>query len=352
MQAIAERIKELDFHECKVLLTNVDIQSSETNIVLQVIGAMSNRGAPRNKFVQTFILARQPVGFYVLNDMLRFIQDEGDDEDAVEGATDVEDAQKVMVQEDRSSASLKKTLTSSSDLQQQEEDVAEVNRKLEEKSALPPTISATTPTKTNGAGTHEENDDAIEEAPVTVSSHDDGLQPEEAAAALEAEETSSEKPKDPVPSPDISSPPASAETTKSALPAVTKPSGPRTWATLVASTQSKAPAAAAPVAVVTPKGGQSQVRAIPAQAQPVESPESTPETPSGNSGWQTAGNDHGKKHSRPQSMSGDKANVLAYVKYVNEKVDADELNQALAKFGDLAYFDISRQKVSDADRCP
>jgi hypothetical protein len=308
---------------------------------------MSNKGAPRNKFVQTFILARQSVGFYVLNDMLRFIQDEGDDEDAVEGAADIEDVQKYVVEEDKSAASLRKTLTSSSDLHQQQEDIAEVNRKLEEQSSMPPKVSATTPTKTNGTGTHEGNDDATEDTLVTTSPDESDLQPEEASAALEAEDTSSEKPKDPEPSPILSSPPSSAVTANPPSPVATKPSGPRTWATLVASTQSKAPAAAAPVTVVTPKPGTTQPRAIPAPTQPVESPESTPQTPSsGNSGWQTAGNDHSKKHSRPQSMSGDKANVLAYVRYVNDKVDADELRQALAKFGDLAYFDVSRQKVS------
>jgi hypothetical protein len=37
--------------------------------------------------------------------------------------------------------------------------------------------------------------------------------------------------------------------------------------------------------------------------------------------------------------------VLAYIKNVNERVDAALLKETLAKYGKIAYFDVSRQKV-------
>lgn len=72
----------LGFEDCKVYISNVDSQSSaEGGIIVQVIGEMSNSGRPWRKFAQTFFLAEQPNGFFVLNDIFRNIKEEGDDED-------------------------------------------------------------------------------------------------------------------------------------------------------------------------------------------------------------------------------------------------------------------------------
>ena len=50
---------------------------------------MSNRGEPWKKFVQTFFLAEQPGGYFVLNDIFRFLKEEfpEDDEAASEAAS-------------------------------------------------------------------------------------------------------------------------------------------------------------------------------------------------------------------------------------------------------------------------
>lgn len=54
LQAINEKVKELDFHGCKVRVLNVDCQEY---ILIFVIGEISNQGEPSRKFVQTFVLA-------------------------------------------------------------------------------------------------------------------------------------------------------------------------------------------------------------------------------------------------------------------------------------------------------
>jgi len=55
----------------------VDAQSSANGgIIIQVIGEMSNRKEPWRKFVQTFFLAEQPNGYFVLNDIFRFLKEE------------------------------------------------------------------------------------------------------------------------------------------------------------------------------------------------------------------------------------------------------------------------------------
>ncbi|KAG0045868.1 hypothetical protein BGZ83_008914 [Gryganskiella cystojenkinii] len=78
-QDIHSKIVELNFEDCKVLVSNVDSQSSlQGGIVIQVLGEMSNNGGVAQKFVQTFFLAVQPKGYYVLNDVFRYLRDEND----------------------------------------------------------------------------------------------------------------------------------------------------------------------------------------------------------------------------------------------------------------------------------
>ncbi|KAJ3182289.1 hypothetical protein HDU85_003332 [Gaertneriomyces sp. JEL0708] len=78
---IHDRIVELDFHDCKVLISNVDSQASfNGGIVVQVLGEMSNNDGSSHKFAQTFFLAEQPNGYYVLNDIFRFLKEDIDNE--------------------------------------------------------------------------------------------------------------------------------------------------------------------------------------------------------------------------------------------------------------------------------
>jgi uncharacterized membrane protein YgcG len=71
----------LGFDECKVFISNVDSQSSaEGGILVQVLGEMSNKNGPWRKFAQTFFLAEQPNGYFVLNDVFRYIKEDNDEE--------------------------------------------------------------------------------------------------------------------------------------------------------------------------------------------------------------------------------------------------------------------------------
>ncbi|KAF9010020.1 hypothetical protein BDQ17DRAFT_1397502 [Cyathus striatus] len=82
-QEIHNKITSIGFQDCKVFIHSVDAQSSANGgIIIQVIGEMSNHGDPWRKFVQTFFLAEQPNGYFVLNDIFRFLKEEtveGDD---------------------------------------------------------------------------------------------------------------------------------------------------------------------------------------------------------------------------------------------------------------------------------
>ncbi|KAG0092567.1 hypothetical protein BGZ92_009362 [Podila epicladia] len=99
-QAIHSKILDLDFEDCKVLVRNVDCQRSlDGSIIIQVLGELSNRGGPAQKFAQTFFLAVQPKGFYVLNDIFRYLKDDIDEyyEEAEEEQEHIQEAQVAQV---------------------------------------------------------------------------------------------------------------------------------------------------------------------------------------------------------------------------------------------------------------
>lgn len=94
-QEIHEKFMSLNFDDCKVFVSNVDSQSSaDGGIIVQVLGEMSNEAGPWRKFAQTFFLAEQPNGFFVLNDIFRYMKE--DDEDV----QDEPEAEPVTVTED------------------------------------------------------------------------------------------------------------------------------------------------------------------------------------------------------------------------------------------------------------
>ncbi|GJJ14846.1 hypothetical protein Clacol_009114 [Clathrus columnatus] len=84
-QEIHNKIISIGFQDCKVFIHSVDAQSSANGgIIIQVIGEMSNRGEPWRKFAQTFFLAPQPSGYFVLNDIFRFLKEESVEDEETE----------------------------------------------------------------------------------------------------------------------------------------------------------------------------------------------------------------------------------------------------------------------------
>jgi hypothetical protein len=244
-----------------------------------------------------------------------------------------------------------------------------VDKKLEETIDVPPTVLKDTPA-TNGDSTPHAAVDHAEEAPVAaIKPAEETPAPETVEKALEEEDSQeTEKPKDPVSSPALTREPS---TTKPAPAQPAVPAKPMSWANRVAAAgASSAPrpampqpktASPVPAQTRTPSAPQQSQAAQPKEsthaAQPVQpaqssaastSPSKDNEAPQQGSGWQSVG-DHAKRQNRPQSVSGpqEKEGTMGYVRYVTEGVKTEELRSALASFGELVYFDINRQKVSN-----
>ncbi|KAG0221644.1 hypothetical protein B0O80DRAFT_426234 [Mortierella sp. GBAus27b] len=82
LKAIQAKIEHMQLEDCKVLISDIDSQSSVgQGILIQVLGEMSNRGGPAKKFAQSFFLATHEGSFYVLNDIFRYLRDDNEDGD-------------------------------------------------------------------------------------------------------------------------------------------------------------------------------------------------------------------------------------------------------------------------------
>lgn len=345
-------------------MTNVDSQASDANIVIQVIGEISNKSQPHKKFTQTFVLATQTNGYFVLNDIFRYIieeENEAEPEQTQHEAFSIghEEPEPVAAQEP-----VPETLTSSRDPVAIEQDVQKLNKELEEKVLKDAAVEeAEEPSPAvNGVSAEPEQELLhAEEAPaaaVAAPVEDVAPAPPSPAAPDVLDE---EKPKDPVSTPAVSSP-----VKQTAQPAVTpnnaaapsKPAAPKTWANLVAANRIVTPAVPAPQPVTSP--APSQAKSVPAQAQataaaaaptPASAAAATPQedstTAEQQDEWTSVGGYHKKQQSKAQAGPGaqEGPQSRAYIKNVHDTVDAKDLRTLLEKFGKIGYFDVSRQKV-------
>ncbi|KAJ2517077.1 hypothetical protein H4217_004186 [Coemansia sp. RSA 1939] len=86
-QEIRAAIAASDFKDCRVAVSNVDtLPAIGDGILIQVLGKISfSEQAPR-VFCQTFLLAEQPGGYYLHNNILRYLKEEEDELDGANSA--------------------------------------------------------------------------------------------------------------------------------------------------------------------------------------------------------------------------------------------------------------------------
>ena len=294
----------------------------------------------------------------MLNDIFRYILDEEEEVEegdvaVTNGAVEEQIAPAPAPAPADTEETVPATLTSSNDPVQQKHDVEHVDRKLEEEVLSRPDGQQSDAVSASEAPAVKVAEDApvaaVKDAPSPTPA------PEQLAESLAAEDQP-EKPRDPDPTP-IASPPKPPKAAPAEVPtAPPKSAIPKTWANLVASkgttgatapvgAKAAQPATPAPLKPKTTNASTKESTTPPTTAG--EEASAKPQQNGGSSGWQMAGADNKQRPSRQhsQSISSNQDNVMGYVKNVTEKVDASILRAALASFGRLAYFDVSRQKV-------
>jgi hypothetical protein len=314
--------------------------------------------------VQTFVLAQQPTGYFVLNDIFRYISEEAD-EDVETGQEDV--GQSTNHEQLAEGVEMPKAQPATEEQPQVDVDAMDVDvmdvvdKKLEESADTAPAVLKDTPA-TNGDRTADASDLDTAEAPAAATKPAEEIPiTETVEKALEEEDSQQvEKPKEPVPTPAVTQP----STTKAAPTQPAVPAKPMSWANRAAAAAAVTPPRPAVPNPKTSSPAPTPTRAPPATqpAQPAQTTQPSQPSPassatankenespqqSQNAGWQMAGSDHAKRQNRPQSVSGpiEKEGTMGYVRNVTEAVKAEELRAALASFGELIYFDVNRQKV-------
>ncbi|RKF65968.1 putative G3BP-like protein [Erysiphe neolycopersici] len=344
-EAIQERFRELNFQEAKVRVSNVDSQASFDSIVVQVIGEISHLSAEPKKFVQSFVLAQQSNGYFVLNDIFRFINDDLEEEN-------IENTPEKTIP--AASLEVKPETPPEEELTTTEKSPVPLNAEPSVKDSKE-TVETEEPSKqesinSNGASSSEIPTATATEVE-TIKTADEEPRPEV------VEKTIEEEPKEPQKIQELSPTITTARpqhNNKSPVPIQsTGPPKPLSWANRVAASGGSNPKPAVPAVPsknsIPSKNRTSSSITKPVQAtnvvSTVQQPEKEKENAPIGSGWQTAGDNQKKQH-RPQSIAAppEKEGYPGYVRGVTEKIEPEELRSALNQYGGLVYFDVNRQK--------
>lgn len=331
---------------------------------------MSNNGLPNRKFSQTFFLAEQPNGYYVLNDIFRYLKD---DEDTEEG----EEYDFELVEEAVAEAIVSEAVAIAVD-----EVIDEIVEQMEDL-----TTKETTKTEIGIEGDTIKIEETVNVEPALPVPEPQGLpspsngntQPVNGDSPVTETEHQPEPEPEPEPEPQVEEPvvstlaalivveavplPPPAEEEKAAIPPMKEPeraptpvaipkstpapvpTKPKTWANLVAANATPPAPAAQAVASVIP----TQSSPSPSTTTSVVVPTSnTPTIPVGDSQWQTT---NSKRHSRVTSVPTGAATspTEAYLKNVSESVTHQALKDVFSKFGPLKRVEIMRPKVFPLD---
>ncbi|WWC61183.1 uncharacterized protein I303_103763 [Kwoniella dejecticola CBS 10117] len=227
-QEIHDQITAIGYNECKVYIHSIDSQSSANGgIIILVIGEMSNNHQPWRKFTQTFFLAEQPNGYFVLNDIFRYLKEDVDDEDIPE-----------------------EEIVSVAPQAQAEQAPAPVEEPVEAKAAEQVTqeaAQAPEPEPEPVSAPAEVKEETVPQEAAVASVPDKDVAPSEPAPAVEEPVTSAPPPAEespaptPAPAPAAAKPASPAPAPQAAAPSPAPPAQPaappkpKTWASLAAS---------------------------------------------------------------------------------------------------------------------
>ncbi|ORX80587.1 hypothetical protein BCR32DRAFT_293771 [Anaeromyces robustus] len=293
---IKKRISDIDYKDCKVVVSNVDSQpSNDGGIIVQVLGEMLNRDDQAIKFAQTFFLAVQPGGFYVLNAIFRHLKDEINDE-----------CEELIQQTEEEKDEVKKepAKVEESPAKQEKAEDKEIKPVVEETKPTPAKEKKSETASTNAKQSASNNNTVPAQKPTPVANKE-ATAP--AAAAAAAKETPAGAPKPTV----AKVAAAAAETKPATAPA---PSRPMTYSSIASSNTNGTKAWSKTTVVV-------KQPAAPTQKQ------------------QDSRNNNNSSSNNNQ----DKDSHTVFLK-LPFTISKDEISNALNKFGDIKNIEINGQK--------
>ncbi|KAF3901638.1 hypothetical protein ABW21_db0206781 [Orbilia brochopaga] len=337
---ILERIKDLGFKDCKVRVTNVDSQASlASGIIVQVLGDMTNNAEPSKRFSQTFFLAEQtnPQGYYVLNDIFRYLRDEEEEEvlepaaeEPVPEAAPEPVAEEVTVPEEKEpeveavpEPEEPAPTPAVEEEEVKEEKPVEEAEKVEEPVVEPEAEKTEEPITAPVVPVVP----AVPAVPAVPVAQAEPAEPEPATQTVVEPTKIENQPPAPAPAPVPQEPP--------------KPAKPSSWAALLAPKTTPAAAPAPAQQAAAPAPAPAPVASTPA----AQTASTTPSAQANNnSGWQTT---ESRRQNRPVSISGaPEAQASAYVRSTTGKITVthEQLKSALSVYGSIHRVDIVNEK--------
>ncbi|KAF9180135.1 hypothetical protein BGZ51_006421 [Haplosporangium sp. Z 767] len=321
-EAIRDKILSLGFEGCKVLISNLDCQSSiNGGIVIQVLGEMSNRSDPSQRFVQTFFLAEQHMGYYVHNDIFRYLKEDTQEEYVEEAEDDreVEDIASQSTEPYAAAVVIEESETAAAPVDTVAEDVTP---KLEVKDEMPAPAPAVV---------EEKNMVPEEKAEKKGDKKSDKEDSKDAQTEIkkEAEVAKKQEPTEPTvmesvtPSAPVIEPKSAPTAAPEPAPAPAQPPKAKTWANLAASNSNQwgSHVAATKAATVNV-----------AQASPKPQPQS-----------QTS-QAHGQNKPQGVRPNGREEYHSIYIKNVTERMTLVQLREAFTKFGKVNHLEFTQKR--------
>ncbi|WVO21957.1 uncharacterized protein IAS62_003277 [Cryptococcus decagattii] len=337
-QEIHDRILQIGYNQCKVYIHSMDSQSSaDGGIIILVLGELSNNHQSWRKFSQTFFLAEQPGGYFVLNDIFRYLREDVDEDESAPQET-------IQPQDEPVQPEVAA------------EKLPEVTSITQESAANP------VPEPAPVSAPAEVVADAVPEEAEIAAVPDKDVGPEEEAPAAKEPEAAAEpveetpkpaasvtesvaSPATKAASPSPAAPKAAAPTANGTPPASTAPaapSKPMTWASMAASNVWGKTAAASPPATSAPAPAPTAAPAsAPAQHKKDEKPAPT------------AGTGQGQR--RQQTIDPSKVQTAhCFVKLPNWSPDSQstsefltdaELSKIASRFGEVKSTEIVKSKA-------
>ncbi|KAI9283066.1 hypothetical protein BC943DRAFT_105716 [Umbelopsis sp. AD052] len=288
-QHIRKAITDLNLNNCMVMVSSVDSQSSANNgIIVQVLGEMSNQGTEARKFAQTFFLAEQPKGYYVLNDIFRFLREDIDYE---EGFTEEEVAPAAV---EEKAAEPEQPAVSSDDAQTAAVEATQVaEAKPEEESAVVPEVKETPAV----AKTEETKEKPVEQAANGVASEGSAKEQQQQQQRPKKSKADGDKQK------------------QKQHASAAKSNAPKTWANLAANDSEK-------------WGTQVAEAKGPVASVPVNPPKQSPQP----------------QQQQLQNKPTKTENISIFVKNVQQTMTEEQLKEAFGKFGAIKTLTVVHPK--------
>ncbi|WRT67073.1 uncharacterized protein IL334_004039 [Kwoniella shivajii] len=340
-QEIHDRIVAIGYNECKVYIHSIDSQSSANGgIIILVIGEMSNNHQSWRKFTQTFFLAEQPNGYFVLNDIFRYLKEDVDEDEIAEEEPDTP----APVAESTPAPEVAPV--------EEEIETKEVERVTQEPASAPE------PEPEPVSAPAEIKEDAVPEEAAVAAVPDKDVAPSESAPSVEEPTTSAPPPAEETPAPSPAS--AAAKPAASPTPAPAAPSPAPAAAPPAAPAQPAAPPKPKTWASLAASGGKAWSSAVVSNQTAVSTPAAVPasaakkeETPAATAAPAASGSADGKSQTFNNTSRVNTAHC--FVKLPNwspdnnhsagEAMTENDLKNVAARFGEVKKIEIVKDKA-------